>query len=61
MGNPAVGGEPEPAIIRGVPLPSVRVPGLRALAGAGLWALTGCGVIIDEPQYDTRPEQRPGT
>src|SRR5262245_60878394 len=35
--------------------------GLRALAGAGLWVLTGCGVILDEPQYDTRAEQRPDT
>lgn len=48
-------------MMRGVPLPGVRVTGLRALAGAGLWALTGCGVIIDEPTYDTRAEQRPGT
>jgi hypothetical protein len=31
------------------------------LAGAGLWIVTGCGVVIDEPQYDTRAEQRPGT
>ena len=48
-------------MMRGVPLPGVRVTGLRALAGAGLWVLTGCGVIIDEPTYDTRAEQRPGT
>lgn len=47
--------------MRGVPVPSARVTGLRALAGAGLWVLTGCGVIIDEPTYDTRAEQRPGT
>jgi hypothetical protein len=31
------------------------------VAGAGLVSLTGCGVIIDEPTYDTRAEQRPGT
>jgi hypothetical protein len=55
-----VAGE-EPAIMRGVPVPSARVTGLRALAGAGPWVLTGCGVIIDEPTYDTRAEQRPGT
>jgi hypothetical protein len=36
-------------------------PGLRTLAGAGLWILTGCGVVVDEPQFDTRAEQRPGT
>src|SRR5262249_4863491 len=50
-----------PAMMRGVPLPGARRAGLRALAGAGLWALSGCGVIVDEPQYDTRAEQRPGT
>ena len=48
-------------MMRDVPPPSARGAGLRALAGAGLWVLTGCGVIIDEPQYDTRAEQRPGT
>lgn len=48
-------------MMRGVSLPSVRAAGLRALAGAGLWVATGCGVIIDEPQLDTRNEQRPGT
>jgi hypothetical protein len=48
-------------MMRSVPLPSAHRAGLRALAGAGLWALTGCGIIIDEPQYDTRAEQRPGT
>jgi hypothetical protein len=31
------------------------------LAGAGLWVAAGCGVIIDEPQYDTRADERPGT
>ena len=41
--------------------PSARAAGLRTLAGAGLWILTGCGVIIDEPRYDSRAEQRPGT
>jgi hypothetical protein len=48
-------------MMRDVPPPGARVAGLRALAGAGLWILSGCGVIIDEPQYDTRAEQRPGT
>jgi hypothetical protein len=48
-------------MMRGVPLPGVRAAGLRALAGAGLWAVTGCGVLVDEPQLDTRAEQRPGT
>jgi len=48
-------------MMRGVSLPSARGAGFRVVAGAGLWALTGCGVIIDEPQYDTRADQRPGT
>ena len=48
-------------MMRGVPLPNARGAALRALAGAGLWALAGCGVLIDEPQYDTRADQRPGT
>jgi hypothetical protein len=48
-------------MMRGVPLPVVRSTGLRTLAGAALWMLTGCGVIVDEPQLDTRAEERPGT
>jgi hypothetical protein len=48
-------------MMRVVSPPSVRASGLRALAVAGLWMLAGCGVILDEPQYDTRAEQRPGT
>jgi hypothetical protein len=48
-------------MMRGVLLPGARGAGLRALAGAGLFVAAGCGVIIDEPQYDTRAEQRPGT
>ena len=48
-------------MMRGVPLPVVRSTGLRTLAGAALWILTGCGVIVDEPQLDTRAEERPGT
>jgi hypothetical protein len=48
-------------MMRDVSSPGARATGLRALAGAGLWVLAGCGVIIDEPQYDTRAEQRPGT
>ena len=48
-------------MMRNVPLPGSRGAGLRALAGAGLWILAGCGVILDEPQYDTRAEERPGT
>jgi hypothetical protein len=48
-------------MMRGVSLPSAHGAGFRVVAGAGLWALTGCGVIIDEPQYDTRADQRPGT
>ena len=48
-------------MMRDVSLPGARGAGLRALAGAGLWIVTGCGVILDEPQYDTRAEQRPGT
>lgn len=47
-------------MIRGVSSRGVRA-GVRALAGAALWILAACGVIIDEPQYDTRAEQRPGT
>src|SRR5262249_57240995 len=49
-----------PARMRGGPRPGARGVGLRALAGAGLWVLAACGAIIDEPQYDTRAEQRPG-
>ena len=48
-------------MMRDVSLRGARGAGLRALAGAGLWVLAGCGVIVDEPQYDTRAEQRPGT
>jgi hypothetical protein len=48
-------------MMRVVLLRDARASGLRALAGAGLWILTGCGVIIDEPQYDSRAEQWPGT
>jgi hypothetical protein len=48
-------------MMRGVSPPGARGTGLRALAGAGLWILTGCGVVIDEPQLDMRAEQRPGT
>jgi hypothetical protein len=46
--------------MRDVPRPAAR-SGLRTLAGAGLWILAGCGVVVDEPQLDTRAEQRPGT
>jgi hypothetical protein len=48
-------------MMRDVSRRGARGAGLRALAGAGLWVLAGCGVIVDEPQYDTRAEQRPGT
>ncbi len=48
-------------MMRDVSLPDARGAGFRVLAGAGLWIVTGCGVVIDEPQYDTRAEQRPGT
>jgi hypothetical protein len=48
-------------MMRDVPLPGARAAGLRALAGVGVWMLAGCGVVIDEPTYDTRAEQRPGT
>jgi hypothetical protein len=47
--------------MRDVPRPAARRAGLRTLAGAGLWILAGCGVVVDEPQFDTRAEQRPGT
>ena len=47
--------------MRDVPRPAARRAGFRTLAGAGLWILAGCGVVIDEPQFDTRAEQRPGT
>jgi hypothetical protein len=47
-------------MMRSVSLRGARGAGLSALA-AGLWIVTGCGVIVDEPQYDTRAEQRPGT
>jgi hypothetical protein len=46
--------------MRDVPRPAAR-SGLRMLAGAGLSILAGCGVVVDEPQLDTRAEQRPGT
>jgi hypothetical protein len=47
--------------MRGVSLRDACGAGLLALAGAGLWGVAGCGVVVDEPQLDTRAEQRPGT
>jgi len=48
-------------MMRGVPLPGARRAGLHALAGAGLWVFAGRGVIVDQPQDDTRADQRSGT
>jgi hypothetical protein len=48
-------------MMRGVSLRGACGAGLLALAGAGLWGVAGCGVVIDEPQLDTRAEERPGT
>jgi hypothetical protein len=48
-------------MMRGVSLRGACGAGLLALAGAGLSGAAGCGVVVDEPQIDTRAEQRPGT
>jgi hypothetical protein len=48
-------------MMRGVPLRVARSAGLRPLAGAARWILSGCGVIVDQPQFATRAEERPGT
>ena len=46
--------------MQGVSSPAARAS-RRVLAGAGLLALAGCGTLVDDVQYDSRAEQRPGT